>query len=107
MKTLNVELFKEQYELLRQKLSEIASLPHSPSEYNTYNGITVIDDEIELCMDSWEGNKTYTVRFDFLHKSKKELQEIFNEEYNKRMKFFEDGEKRQYERLKAKFENER
>ena len=105
MKTLDVELFKEQYELLKQKLTEIANLPHSPSEYSTYNGITVIDNEIELCMDSWEGNRTYTVRFDFLYKSKEELQEIFNEEHKKTMKFFEDVDKRQYEILKAKFGN--
>ena len=101
---INVELFKEQYKLIEQKLKEIADLPYSPSEYSIYNGITAGDGEIELCLDSWEGNRTYIVPFDFLYKSKEDLKEIFIQEHNKTMKVFEDADKKQYERLKTKFE---
>lgn len=106
---INVELFKQQYRLIEQKLKEISKLKHCTYEFDYFDYISIDSEDVILLKTEYGGNERCYIPINELSMSLSELQEIFNKQYeekqNKLKQEVLEKERLEYERLKAKFEN--
>lgn len=105
---INVELFKQQYQLIEQKIKEIGKLKHCIYAFYDFDYISIDSEYVILLRAEYGGNERCYIPINELSMSLTELQEMFNEQYeenqNKLKQEVLERERKQYEYLKAKFE---
>jgi hypothetical protein len=113
---LNAELFKQYFELVTQKIKNIGELKYCQNRiYRDFDYMKIENNKLYVVEYEGDWNREEEIPNEFLTMSLKEIQEMFDKKYGemerrseqRKLEQQELNERKQYEALKAKFENGR